>query len=919
MILALLLALFSPAPIQDFGPQHPLPGDLEVGPTAGNQNQPAAAAGPGHHLVVWEDDGSSLVDSVFGQLASGSSAPGNRDIHGMLFDDGGVPLLPAPIVIAREPWDQIRPSVAWNGAEYLVVFETTRPTPNFYSAGIAAVRVSGTGQVLDPVPLVVHDSAAYEEYAPAVASAGGDWLVVWSGHNSASGVPILQGRTIASSGTQGSLRTLVPGSAGFATSYDIATSGGMFAIAFSVSYGQGMRARLFDSSGFPAGPVVTLQTGAGNHPAIAAGPAGFHAAWNGAGLRGTTLDLAGNVGSPGGALLVAPPLSVYAELDSAWDGSVYRVCYDDGNEVRAVTLDVGGTLLGAPIVLSASSGSLGQVAVVSSPGRTHVFWSDTRVSSGAFGPQPDDVWSTSISSDGILTAAVPVSVSVPAQFDARIAGDAESGFLVVFQSWRADRVQVLAQAIDAQGNALSAAPFALTEALDRILYDPDIAWNGSEFLVTWTRLQSIYSNGPPPLIEARRCRLDGTLLDATPFTVMEGRGAAVDAVGGTFLVGAPFQHPILQQNSAIRARRVDGATGALLDGAPIYIDGSSGFVDVVGLSDRWFVAFSGVRLAILDSAGTVVDQFYAADNNSIGSSILRLAANPARDEALLTYEARNASNLVVYSDIRMKRFALDGSSPDPFLGPLVTDAFNAQLRPACASLGDESLFAWADHRDHPLIEPGLGDVFAGRVSFDGAPLDAQGIPVLDGAGPEGSVDLHATGGGGALLAASSIDREGLRSAVHRVRIGRYAGPSLGSVSCTQPNPNSSGGLGRLELLGSTSVADRDLTLCAHSLPPNSIGMFIVSRQAGNLPGLGGGLGTLCLGAPIGRYSGPGQIQTSGATGSFELTVDPTLTPTPAGLISVLAGETWFYQAWHRDVVSGNGTSNLTEARSLLFR
>ena len=59
------------------------------------------------------------------------------------------------------------------------------------------------------------------------------------------------------------------------------------------------------------------------------------------------------------------------------------------------------------------------------------------------------------------------------------------------------------------------------------------------------------------------------------------------------------------------------------------------------------------------------------------------------------------------------------------------------------------------------------------------------------------------------------------------------------------------------------------------------------------------------------------VLSTGASGSVELTIDRTNTPTPTGSVSVLAGETWNFQAWYRDLHPGP-TSNFTDALSVTF-
>ena len=75
---------------------------------------------------------------------------------------------------------------------------------------------------------------------------------------------------------------------------------------------------------------------------------------------------------------------------------------------------------------------------------------------------------------------------------------------------------------------------------------------------------------------------------------------------------------------------------------------------------------------------------------------------------------------------------------------------------------------------------------------------------------------------------------------------------------------------------------------------------------------------LCLGGAIGRYVGPGQIQNSGSAGAISLAIDNTQVPQPTGFVTIAAGETWSFQAWHRDAVAGSATSNFTAGYEITF-
>jgi hypothetical protein len=78
------------------------------------------------------------------------------------------------------------------------------------------------------------------------------------------------------------------------------------------------------------------------------------------------------------------------------------------------------------------------------------------------------------------------------------------------------------------------------------------------------------------------------------------------------------------------------------------------------------------------------------------------------------------------------------------------------------------------------------------------------------------------------------------------------------------------------------------------------------------------VGNLCLSGSIGRVVG-GQILNSGFFGGFATDVDLTSLPQPAGAVAVMSGETWHFQAWFRDAIGGQATSNFTDGWQITFQ
>lgn len=149
-------------------------------------------------------------------------------------------------------------------------------------------------------------------------------------------------------------------------------------------------------------------------------------------------------------------------------------------------------------------------------------------------------------------------------------------------------------------------------------------------------------------------------------------------------------------------------------------------------------------------------------------------------------------------------------------------------------------------------------------------------------------------------------------------IGWYDQATTVGTNYCDAVPNSTGLRAGIAAIGSTAAAANDVELVAFGLPNQSFGFFITSQSEDFAAQPGGSDGNLCLGGAIGRYVGPGQVQTSGTIRTFSLALDLTSTPTPGGLVTVAAGESYSFQAWYRDSAQGQPTSNFTEGLTVAF-
>ncbi len=373
--------------------------------TASSHQVPGGVAFDGtNFLVVWHD---TRTDGTTGDIYGARVTP-----DGGVLDPNGIPISTAP------NW-QANPAVAFDGSNYLVVWEDYRSGSGF--ADIYGARVSPNGQLLDPDGIAISTATGYQ-LEPAVAFDGVNYLVVWDDRRDDPTSPMVFGARVSPAGG-----ILDP------VGFPIGPPGGAPAVAFDgtnylVVYNRnsdihGARvspsAVVLDTSGFPISTAPNNQV----WPSVAFDGTNYLVAWydtrNGTNI--TEVSVFGARVSPGGTLLdpdgipISAPLTAFSAMRGpglAFHGTNYLIAWADTRS--GTETNIFGTLVTPSGMVTQSQGvqitkfprgTLVRSAIIpvvaGSPTRFLVSWHDLRNDPGSFGGSTNpDVYGQLVSNTG---------------------------------------------------------------------------------------------------------------------------------------------------------------------------------------------------------------------------------------------------------------------------------------------------------------------------------------------------------------------------------------------------------------------------------------------------------------------------------------------------------------------------------------
>ncbi|MCL5105263.1 MAG: hypothetical protein M1133_14290 [Armatimonadetes bacterium] len=260
-----------------------------TGTYSGDQAQPSIAWNGTKYLLVWT-----------GSETYGTSS---WDIRGWFLDTTLMPIGATPITICSAIEDQVRPSVASNHNNFLVVWEDARNavSPDYVNDIYGAV-ISSAGTVTPTSPAI--SLAAGFQYVPKAATDGANYFVVWEDHRG-TGAAIYGARVNSSAQVQDANGILVPATSSYQVSPSICYGNGGYFVAWA------------DSNKISGCRISST---------------------------GSILDANGITISAGSKPKAAPGVF--------WDGSKYQVVWEDYRSSDPSNSDIYGTSLNANGVVS---------------------------------------------------------------------------------------------------------------------------------------------------------------------------------------------------------------------------------------------------------------------------------------------------------------------------------------------------------------------------------------------------------------------------------------------------------------------------------------------------------------------------------------------------------------------------------------
>ena len=730
----------SALPADGIGPAFDMGGNPSYGPGVNDQRKPAIASDGISYLIVWEDYRAGSYSDIYGARVS---------VDGTLLDPPG-------IAISTAPRYQGFPAIAFDGINYLVVWQDTRDPSG---TRIYGTRVSTGGVVLDPNGIPISTAAGNQGY-PAIAFNGTNCLAVWEDTRSGTTGDIYGARISTDGSVLDPNGIAINSSASSQSDPDVASDGTDWFVVWSdprtgLSYDiYGTRVSADGSVLDPNGITISSAAKDQLYPSVAFNGADYFVVWQDFrsnwtyDIYCTRVSRSGTVLDPAG-IAISTAINHHQYPSVVFDGTNCLVVWADKRngpdyDIFAARVDTAGSVIdtgGIPVSIVVNN----QWWPATAAGGTNclIVWEDSR--NGA----KTDIYGARLSKGGNVLDPAGMSVSTSAN-DEWLPAIAFNGtnYLVVWEDYRAGlNSDIYGVRVSQSGAVLDPAGIAVSTAPGNQNW-PAVASDGTNYLVVWMDSRS----GIYPHIYGTRITQGGTVLDPNGIAICTAANdqnfPAVAFAGTNYLVA--WQDYRSGSSYDIYGARVSQG-GAVLDPAGIAI--------CTAASDQWSPAMASngasclvvwqdhrsgssydIYGARVGADGSVLDQNGIAISTAASWQMSPAATSDGTDYLVVWQDARISS-----WDIYGARVTQGGSVLDPD-GIAISIAANIQQNPATAFDGTNYLAIWDDDRSGSSH-----DIWGARVHPDGNVLDPAGLAICAEAYNQLFPDLARTASSGFLI------------------------------------------------------------------------------------------------------------------------------------------------------------------------
>ena len=475
-------------------------------PDTNCQDAPDIAFDGVNYLVVWHDDRNGGFDVYGARLTQ----------EGMIIDTGA-------FAIANAPGDQLSPVVAFDGNNYLVVWQDHRNGEwDIYGA-----RVTTSGVVLDTASIQI-SVELYNQRYPSISFGDTQYLVIWSNWDGYTRVS-LSGCRVDTTGIVVDTSGIAVAPTGQPERSAVAFDGTNYFVIWAKASWAGSYANIYGARVSASGQVLDTNgifVGQGTHnhycnyPSLAFDGTNYLAVYGEKwGWPEIYTQVCGHRVNQSGVVLDINPILIYENSGSmpraAFDGSNYLITlvreYEQWPpyylEIKARRLTCTGQLIGETATISGDNWRRSP-ALVFDGSNYFTVWVDCRdfVSSTIYGSRIDTSCLV-LDPSGIPVTITPSLVGYGCQYRPAVLSDGND-YLAVWEDDYTDNTYGIR--VSDTGIIPDTVPILLSGHIYPE-YDPCVSWNGMNYLTAWKR--STWAEPHAGYITTARIDQTGVVLD----------------------------------------------------------------------------------------------------------------------------------------------------------------------------------------------------------------------------------------------------------------------------------------------------------------------------------------------------------------------------------------------------------------------